>query len=81
VQAVETSRPLIGMPTLKAYETARRIRKEPCGKNVVLVALARWRQEEDRRKSDEAGFDARTVKPIDPAVLKNLLANLRVNSA
>jgi len=64
----------IGMPRLNGYDTARQIRAEPWGKNIMLVALTGWGQEEDRRKSHEAGFDAHIVKPIDPAALEKLLA-------
>jgi CheY-like chemotaxis protein len=48
---------------------------------VVLVALTGWGQEEDRRKSGEAGFDSHMVKPIDPAALEKLLASLRADTA
>lgn len=71
----------IGMPKLNGYETAKRIREQPWGKNVMLVALTGWGQEEDRRKSDEAGFDSHMVKPIEPALLEKLLANLQENTA
>ena len=35
----------------------------------MLVALTGWGQEEDRRRSEEAGFDAHMVKPVDLAAL------------
>jgi signal transduction histidine kinase/ActR/RegA family two-component response regulator len=63
----------IGMPRLNGYEAARRIReRHPSG--LKLVALTGWGQEEDRRRSEDAGFDAHLVKPIDLAALANLLA-------
>jgi CheY-like chemotaxis protein len=71
----------IGMPRLNGYETAKRIREQPWGLGVVLVALTGWGQEEDRRKSEEAGFDSHIVKPIDPAALEKLLANLQADTA
>lgn len=71
----------IGMPRLNGFDTARRIRSEPWGKGVVLVALTGWGQEEDRRKSQEAGFDHHLTKPVDPARLEKLLAELRANTA
>ena len=40
----------------------------------MLVALTGWGQEEDRRRSEEAGFDAHLVKPVDLAALTKLLA-------
>ena len=71
----------IGMPRLNGHETAKRIRKQPWGKGVVLVALTGWGQDEDRRKSVEAGFDSHMVKPVEPAALERLLANLHADTA
>jgi PAS domain S-box-containing protein len=64
----------IGMPGLNGYETARRIRAEPWGQSPLLIALTGWGQEDDRRRSQEAGFDAHLTKPIDPLALEKLLA-------
>jgi CheY-like chemotaxis protein len=66
----------IGMPRLNGYDAARRIRELPGGRGVVLVALTGWGQEEDRRKSREAGFDHHLTKPVDPQDLGKLLASL-----
>lgn len=63
----------IGMPRLNGYEAARRIREQR-QKGLKLVALTGWGQEEDRRRSAEAGFDAHLVKPVDLAALTKLLA-------
>ena len=71
----------IGMPRLNGHETAKRIRERPWGKGVMLVALTGWGQEEDRRKSDEAGFDSHMVKPVEPAAVEKLLANLHADTA
>jgi PAS domain S-box-containing protein len=71
----------IGMPRLNGHETARRIREQPWSKGVLLVALTGWGQEEDRRRSDEAGFDSHMVKPVEPAALAKLLANLHADTA
>ncbi len=71
----------IGMPRLNGYEACRRIRQEPWGKNVVLVALTGWGQEEDKRKAQEAGFDRHMVKPVEPAALAKLLAGLKTETA
>jgi len=71
----------IGMPRLNGYDTAKRIREQPWGEGVVLVALTGWGQEEDRRKSEQAGFDAHMTKPIEPAALEKLLATLRADTA
>jgi PAS domain S-box-containing protein len=64
----------IGLPKINGYEAARRIREQPWGKSVVLVALTGWGQDEDRQKAREAGFDGHMVKPIDPEALTKLLA-------
>jgi CheY-like chemotaxis protein len=66
----------IGLPGLNGYEVCRRIRKEPWGRNLLLVALTGWGQDEDRHRSQEAGFDAHMVKPVDFDVLLKLLASL-----
>jgi CheY-like chemotaxis protein len=64
----------IGMPKLDGYEVARRVRAEPWGKGTVLIALTGWGQDEDRRRSRDAGFDLHVVKPVDLAALEHLLA-------
>ena len=60
----------IGLPRLNGYEAARKIREQqaPRGRP-VLVALTGWGQDEDRRRSEEAGFDAHLVKPVDEVAL------------
>ncbi len=82
VQAAASFRPDvvlldIGMPKLNGYEAARRIREQPWGKGMTLVALTGWGHEEDRQKSKAAGFDAHLVKPVDHVALTRLLAELR----
>jgi CheY-like chemotaxis protein len=64
----------IGLPKLNGYEVARRIRQQPWGRDVVLVALTGWGQDEDRRRSQEAGFNLHIVKPLELAALEELLA-------
>lgn len=71
----------IGMPKLNGYEAARRIRERPDGKGVFLVALTGWGQEEDKRRSQEAGFDHHMVKAVDPVALDQLLARVEPTSA
>jgi PAS domain S-box-containing protein len=66
----------LGMPKLNGYDTCRRLREEPWGRNIVIVALTGWGQDEDRRRSQAAGFDHHLVKPVDPAILRQLLASL-----
>ena len=63
----------IGMPRMDGYEAARGIR-ERLGARVVLVALTGWGQDEDKRRSREAGFDHHLTKPPEPEVLERLIA-------
>lgn len=64
----------IGLPKLSGYEVARRIRQQPLGRDVILVAVTGWGQAEDIRRSLEAGFTFHVVKPMGLAVLEELLA-------
>jgi CheY-like chemotaxis protein len=71
----------IGMPRLNGHETAKLVREQPWGKGVVLVALTGWGQDDDRRRSDAAGFNAHMVKPVEPSALEKLLASLPAKTA
>ena len=71
----------IGMPKLDGYEVARRIRAQPWGRRITLVALTGWGQESDRRRSGEAGFDSHLVKPLDLDKLTALLERLPASVA
>ena len=64
----------IGMPRVNGYETARRLREKPWGREMVLIALTGWGQADDRNRSLAAGFDQHVVKPVDPSMLERLLA-------
>jgi PAS domain S-box-containing protein len=64
----------IGLPKLNGYEVAKRIREQPRGAAVVLVALTGWGQEEHRRQSKDAGFDHHFTKPVDVEVLEKVLS-------
>ena len=55
----------IGLPKMNGYDAARRIREQPWGKQMMLVALTGWGQDDDRQRSREAGFDTHLVKPVD----------------
>ena len=71
----------IGLPKLNGYEVARRIREQPWGAGMVLIAQTGWGQEEDKCRSKEAGFNFHMVKPVDPAALEKLLAGLLLTPA
>ena len=85
VDVAETFRPElvlldIGLPKLNGYDVARRIRQQSWGRDVTLVALTGWGQDEDRRRSQEAGFNLHVVKPVDLDGLEKLLAGLRATA-
>jgi signal transduction histidine kinase len=63
----------LGVPGLNGFEIARRIRRQPWGKTVALIALTGWGQEQDRRRTAEAGFDAHLIKPVSKAELLSAL--------
>ncbi len=80
VAAIEKHRPDlvlldIGLPKLNGYEVCRRVREQPWGKDIVVVALTGWGQDDDRRRSAEAGFDGHLVKPVDHEKLLALLSS------
>ena len=66
----------IAMPKLHGYNAARQLRQEDWGRDLVLVALTGWSREEDRRQSQQAGFDAHLTKPVQILQLRNLLQDL-----
>jgi signal transduction histidine kinase/ActR/RegA family two-component response regulator len=79
VAAAETLRPHvilldIGLPGLNGYETAITIRDQSWGKDILLIAVTGWGQDDDRQKAKYAGFNAHLVKPVDHASLAKLLA-------
>ncbi|HET9479727.1 MAG TPA: PAS domain S-box protein [Pyrinomonadaceae bacterium] len=85
LEAIEKNRPEvvlldIGLPKLDGHEVCRRVREQPWGKDVVIIALTGWGQEDDRRKSEEAGFNGHLVKPVDYDQLLELLRELTSGS-
>jgi CheY-like chemotaxis protein len=67
----------IGLPGMDGYEIARRIRRQGEGSSPLLIAITGYGQQEDRRRSAEAGFDHHLVKPPDPEALQRLIAGPR----
>jgi signal transduction histidine kinase len=67
----------IGMPRMDGLEVARRLRQEPNLKDVLLVALTGYGQDQDRRRSLEAGFNVHLVKPIEIDRLHTVLQTPR----
>jgi CheY-like chemotaxis protein len=81
VEAAEWFRPDvalldIGMPKLNGYDACRRIRAQPWGQGILLVATTGWGQEEDKRRAMEVGFDRHLTKPVAHADLEKLLAGV-----
>jgi two-component system CheB/CheR fusion protein len=66
----------IGMPKLNGYDACMRLRQSPETAGAFVVALTGWGQEEDKMRSHEAGFDRHLVKPVEPAMLETLIAEL-----
>jgi len=67
----------IGLPGMDGYEIARRLRASG-SRRPLLVALTGYGQPEDRKRAQEAGFDALLVKPVDPNTLSSLLTTLEI---
>jgi CheY-like chemotaxis protein len=68
------------MPRLNGYDACRRIREQPWGKAILIAAVTGWGQDEDKRRSQEAGFDHHLVKPVDPHTLNALLADVALKN-
>jgi PAS domain S-box-containing protein len=71
----------IGMPQLNGYEVAARIRQQPWGKRMLLVAITGWGQEDDKQRARDAGFDHHLTKPVDFSDLKRLLEEAQAREA
>jgi CheY-like chemotaxis protein len=67
----------IGLPILDGYHLARRWREQGSAKRPLLVAVTGLGEEEDRRRSEQAGIDLHLVKPVDPAVLHQVLTRFQ----
>jgi CheY-like chemotaxis protein len=71
----------IGMPGMDGYEVARALRERHPDRNVQIVALTGWGQDQDRARTRAAGFDRHLVKPVDFATLEALFESLPIPSA
>ena len=63
----------LGMPCMNGYEAAHRFRADPATRSTVLVAVTGWGRDDDRRRTQAAGFAHHLVKPVDPADVIALL--------
>jgi CheY-like chemotaxis protein len=66
----------LGMPGMDGYEVCRKARAQPWGATTTVVAVTGWGQEEDRLKTQKAGFNLHLVKPVSPRVITDLLSVL-----
>jgi signal transduction histidine kinase/CheY-like chemotaxis protein len=67
----------LGMPDMDGYATCRELRATAWGRDIHVIAVTGWGQDEDRRKSSAVGFDAHLVKPVRPDTLARLLDDAR----
>lgn len=70
----------IGLPRMDGLAVAWNLRQRPKFHNTLIVALTGYGQEEDRRRSKEAGFDEHLVKPVGVQTLKALLCHPKLAS-
>jgi two-component system, sensor histidine kinase len=66
----------LGLPEMDGFEICRRVREFPLPFPPVMVALTGWGMEEDRRRTQESGFDHHLVKPVAPETLFALLDSI-----
>jgi CheY-like chemotaxis protein len=69
----------LGMPKMNGFDAARFIRQQRWGERMVLVALTGWGQEEDKLRTQDAGFNFHLTKPAEPAAIQRLLETLAVS--
>ena len=67
----------IGLPGMSGIEVAERLRREPRLEKALLIAVTGFGQQEDQRRTRQAGFDAHLVKPVEPDAIFALLARGR----
>lgn len=65
----------IGLPQMDGYEACRQIRAQPGGQDILIIAQSGWGSPDDRRQSNEAGFDHHLVKPVELKALVELINN------
>jgi CheY-like chemotaxis protein len=64
----------LGMPKVSGFDLCRWARQQPWGRRALLVAITGWGRDEDRTRTEAAGFDRHLVKPVDLESLRQLLA-------
>lgn len=66
----------IGLPGISGHEVAKQVRADSRFRDVILIALTGWGQDNHRQDSQDAGFDYHLVKPVDHGAVQALLATL-----
>ena len=66
----------VGMPRLDGYEATRHIRAQTWGRDVIIIALTGWGQDDDKARSHEAGCDGHLTKPVSLPDLQSLIERL-----
>jgi CheY-like chemotaxis protein len=66
----------IGLPVMDGYELARRLREQPGHESIRLVAVTGYGLDSDRRRSQQASFDAHLVKPVTVDRLERVIRDL-----
>ena len=83
-EAIETARRIkphavfldIGLPGMSGYDVARQLRSRPEGQGLRIYAMTGYGQDEDRKRSRQAGFDLHLTKPLMPLELERVLRSL-----
>lgn len=63
----------LGLPDISGLELCRRIRGRAAGHRPLIIALTGRGQEDDRRRTAEAGFDAHLLKPVEHVAILRLI--------
>jgi CheY-like chemotaxis protein len=66
----------VGMPKLNGFDTCLRIRELPLGKEIIMIAVTGWAQEDVQQRADESGFDGILVKPAGVQQIVQLAGSL-----
>ncbi len=66
----------IGMPGMSGYEVATKLRADAQLRDVYLIALTGWGEDDARVRALEAGFDRHVTKPAEPDAIEQILASV-----
>ena len=66
----------IGMPGMNGHEVCKRVREQPEGDSIFMIALTGFGQQSDRAATRESGFNLHLVKPVDGEALSQLISSV-----